>query len=272
MSVLLSQDLTTTASVQDSIAVTRPVISFILPIYNGGSTAASRISNWIRATSDILPKFEIIMVDDGSIDDTYEALKRINNPALKIVRMDVNQGKGAALKFGFGFATADIVVFADGDLQALPSNFDEFIISMKKSQIAIASKRVVGSRVEADTKRKLLSIGFNCIVRMLVSLPLVDTQAGFKVFKRSALEKIIPLISVKHYAFDVELLVIAHLLEMEIVELPASVKLESSFRVRNILRMFVDVLGIAYRLRIRRWYQNNLDGQVSPYRPFLDLR
>jgi hypothetical protein len=98
------------------------------------------------------------------------------------------------------------------------------------------------------------------------------TQAGFKVFRRTALQRIIPLLSVKRYAFDAELLTVANLLGMKIVEIPAFVKLESRFRSGNIMRMFVDVLGIAFRLRIRRWYQRNLDGRNGKYKPFLNWK
>jgi len=266
---LLSQE-NSVESQQSLVSLTKPTLSFILPIFNGGKEAAPRIIEWIETVGKNLPTFEILVVDDGSVDDTYKALKAINVPELKIVRMDANRGKGAALKFGFGFVSGDVVIFADGDLQALPSNFSAFIDSLKESHAAIASKRVPGSEVVAGPKRKFLSVGFNCIVRLLLSLPLVDTQAGFKVFRRSALQKIIPLISVKAYAFDVELLVLANLLGMRIAELPASVTLESSFRSRNILRMLVDVLGIAYRLRIKRWYQKNMGDPSSKYRPILN--
>ena len=82
--------------------------------------------------------------------------------------------------------------------------------------------------------------------------------------------RIIPLISVKRYAFDVELLTVANLLDLKIKELPANVKLESNFRTKNIARMFIDVLGIAYRLRIRRWYQENLEIRRKQYEPILN--
>ena len=137
------------------------------------------------------------------------------------------------------------------------------------ADVAVASKRVAGARLEAGVKRRFLSIGFNGFVRVLLSLPISDTQAGFKIFRRDAIKKIVPLTCVKHYAFDVELLTVANLLKMKIVELPAHVKLESNFRNKNTIRMFIDVLGIAYRLRIRQSYQRNLELKRKRYRPIL---
>ena len=80
----------------------------------------------------------------------------------------------------------------------------------------------------------------------------------------------LPLISVKKYAFDVELLVVAKLLKLKIVELPAIVTLGNGFRKRHMLRMLVDLLGISYRLRMKRWYQINIaKRKVDPYRPIM---
>jgi dolichyl-phosphate beta-glucosyltransferase len=271
LSVLLSED-STGQYLQEPLSLVRPVISFVLPIHNGGWFAAPKIAHWVESANHNLPKFEIVIVDDGSTDDTSGALEALKISQLKVVRTKENLGKGAALEFGFGFVTGDIVIFADGDLQALPINFFDFIDTLKESSVAIASKRVPGSVVEAGTTRIFLSVAFNCVVRLLLSLPLADTQAGFKVFRRTALQRIIPLLSVKRYAFDAELLTVANLLGMKIVEIPAFVKLESRFRSGNIMRMFVDVLGIAFRLRIRRWYQRNLDGRNGKYKPFLNWK
>ena len=151
----------------------------------------------------------------------------------------------------------------------MPVDLNQYLAATRSCDVAIASKRVPGARVNAGVKRKFLSIGFNTFVRVMLSLPLSDTQAGFKIFRQSALQKIVPLISVKHYAFDVELLTVAKLLKLRIVELPANVKLESNFRNKNIVRMFIDVLGIAYRLRIRHWYQRNLELRRKNYQPIL---
>ncbi len=209
-------------------------------------------------------------MDDGSTDGTLDAAREIKDERVRIVGYDNNRGKGEALLYGIRFARGDTIIFADGDLQALPLDFQHYLKAVETHDIAIASKRVRGARLDAGAKRKFLSIGFNAFVRVLLSLPISDTQAGFKIFRASALKKIIPLISVKRYAFDVELLTVANLLGLKITELPASVRLESTFRGGNIARMFIDVLGIAYRLRIRRWYQVNLEFRRNKYEPILN--
>ena len=93
------------------------------------------------------------------------------------------------------------------------------------------------------------------MVRTLIGFNLKDTQVGLKVMKRSAVDKIFPSLAVKRYAFDVELLTVAHINNLKIAEMPIKLNLESSFKPKEMLRMFVDLLGIAYRLRIIHWYQ-----------------
>jgi dolichyl-phosphate beta-glucosyltransferase len=230
----------------------------IMPVYNVGREVTHLIEQALDRYSLEFGSFELIAVDDGSTDGTFEALKSIEDERLKVVRYPLNQGKGSALIFGFGFSVADKVIFADGDMQALPRDYDLYIGALENADIAVSSKRVLGARVSAGVKRKFLSIGFNTLVKLLLPVSVSDTQAGFKAFRRNALQKILPLISVKKYAFDVEVLVVAKLLGLKIVELPINITLGSDFRSKHILRMMVDILGIAYRFRMKRWYHLNL--------------
>ncbi|MGD2066838.1 MAG: hypothetical protein PVI43_06695, partial [Candidatus Bathyarchaeota archaeon] len=78
-----------------------------------------------------------------------------------------------------------------------------------KADIVIASKRNPESRIEAPFSRKLLSYGFNIIVRLFIRMDLKDTQTGLKAVKKSALQQVFPLLSVKRYAFDVELIAVS---------------------------------------------------------------
>jgi len=229
-----------------------------MPVYNLSSSVADLIKNATSKFSDVLPKFELVVVDDGSKDGTMLQAIAVQDRRVRVVGYDHNRGKGEALLYGSRFAAGDVVIMADGDLQATPLELNLYLGAIAESDIVIGSKRVMGAVLDAGFKRRFLSTGFSVLVKILLSLPLSDTQVGFKVFRKSALLKIIPLISVKHYAFDVELLTVAHLLGLKITELPAKVKLEAKFHNKNMLRMLVDLLGIAYRLRIRHWYQHNL--------------
>jgi len=138
------------------------------------------------------------------------------------------------------------------------NTISSYVKALEDADIVIATKWHPDSTVSMPLSRRMLSRTFNVLVRILVGFNLKDTQVGLKVMKRSAVDKIFPRLAVKRYAFDVELLALAHLYNLKIVEMPVKLTLESPFKAKDAWRMFVDLLGIAYRLRIIRWYQRKL--------------
>ena len=99
---------------------------------------------------------------------------------------------------------------------------------------------------------------FNGLVRLLTGVPLKDTQSGLKAMRKSAFIDIFPRLAVKRYAFDVELLAVANLYGLKVVEMPVNIKLDAKFKPKEMWHMFIDLLGIAYRLRVIHWYQRQL--------------
>ncbi len=87
---------------------------------------------------------------------------------------------------------------------------------------------------------------------------LSDTQTGLKAIRREAFANVFPRLSVKRYAFDVEMLALANLLGLKLVELPIDIRVRKLFSFQEVWRMFLDLLGITYRLRVSRWYQRVL--------------
>jgi hypothetical protein len=106
--------------------------------------------------------------------------------------------------------------------------------------------------------RKLLSHGFNLVVTLLTGLRVRDTQSGMKAFRRNVLETVLPKLTVKRFAFDVELLTVANLKGFSIVEYPVSIKMGGPITLGPLVRMvwvmFIEMLSIAYRLRVLRYY------------------
>jgi hypothetical protein len=96
------------------------------------------------------------------------------------------------------------------------------------------------------------------MVRFLTGVPLKDTQSGLKAMRKSAFIDVFPRLAVKRYAFDVELLAVANLYGLEVVEMPVNIKLDAAFKPKEMVHMFIDLLGIAYRLRVIHWYQRQL--------------
>jgi hypothetical protein len=159
------------------------------------------------------------------------------------------------MKIGFMQTSGNVVFFADSDMEIDLNQISKYLVALKSGDIVIASKRHPDSQVDVPLSRKLLSYGFNGLVRLLTGVRLDDTQSGLKAMKKTAFENIIPRLAVKRYAFDVELLAVASLYGLKVVEMPVNIKLNASFKPSEIWHMFVDLLGIAYRLRIIKWYQ-----------------
>ena len=247
-------------------------VSFILPAYNEVDRITAMIQSLHRVAEDSgIDDYEIVVVDDGSTDGTREeALKISDGSHIRICGYKDNIGKGFAVKYGVQCAGGDVIVFLDSDMEIRPSRLSNYVNALRNWDLIIASKRHPESKVETPFMRRFLSYGFHVLVKLLVGVKVSDTQAGLKAGKAEPLRKIFGLLSVKKYAFDVEMLAVAELLQLRIKELPVEIRLRGGFRIRDILRMLIYILGIAYRLRVKRWYQENLHNERPVYEPLIN--
>jgi glycosyltransferase involved in cell wall biosynthesis len=244
-------------------------LSFVLPAYNEAEFIESALESLCRAGKDMGLRYEIVVVDDGSVDDTGSRAVDFasrnghgENGFVKLVTYRDNVGKGYAVKTGFSRACGDAVVFIDSDLDVDIEQIGRYIEALGQGDIVIGSKWHPESCVDVPLPRLVLSCGFNALVRLLTGVRLRDTQTGLKAIRRRALRDVFPCLAVKRYAFDVELLAVARLLGLKVVEMPVRVRLREMFSFEEVWRMFVDLLGIAYRLRVKRWYQRVLKQQI----------
>ena len=235
-------------------------LSFVIPAYNEEAFIEDTLGTLDEVVKDKKLPYEIVVVNDGSKDKTLARAMTYasRNGHVKVVTYPLNVGKGHAVKTGFLQATGDVVVFADGDMDVDLRQVSRYIDALKHGDIAIASKWHPDSSVNMPLSRKIMSHSFHVLVRLLVGVQLRDTQAGLKAMRKSAFMNIFRRLAVKRYAFDVELLAVAKLYGLRIVELPTRIKIDESFNVKDLFRMFVDLLGIAYRYRVLHWYQRPL--------------
>jgi glycosyltransferase involved in cell wall biosynthesis len=242
-----------------------PLFSIVMPAYNESKNIAQAISDISNQLNASGYKFEIIVVDDGSIDDTYGVVNSLDKKNLKILRFKNNLGKGIALKYGLEHVKGDYVFFIDSDMEIKAKNINHYISALKIFDLVIASKRHPNSSYTAPFFRKFLSIAFQNLVRILDNVRASDTQSGLKAGRIEPLERIFKHLAVKRYAFDVELLTLAQLLKYRFVEMPVNIELNSWFSPVEAFRMFLDLLGIAYRLRITKWYQKRIQVRGSQF-------
>ena len=238
----------------------KPELSLVMPAYNEEENICLVIERADDVARQMGLRYELIVVDDGSFDNTRAKIEDCakNNGHVKVAGYINNVGKGFAVRTGFSHAVGDFVVFMDSDADIDPKQVACYIDALKDADIVVASKWHPQSKVDTPLIRRILSRGFNVLVKLFVGLRLTDTQTGLKAVRREPLAGVFPRLIVKRYALDVELLVLANLLDLKIVELPINIRLRSLFGLREVWRMFLDLLGITYRLRVIRWYQRAL--------------
>ncbi len=231
-------------------------VSLVMPAFNEEDNIKEAVEKARSVVSGLGVKYEVIVVDDGSFDDTLtEAVNYSNGDSrVRILSYRKNMGKGFAVKTGFYHASGDVVIFIDSDLDIHPNQICEYLGALKSVDMVIASKRHPQSKVETPLVRRLLSQSFNVLARLLTGVKVSDTQTGLKAIRRTAFETIFSRLAVKRYAYDVELLTVAGLNGIKIAELPINVQMHSMFKFKEAWRMLIDLLGIAYRLRVSKFY------------------
>lgn len=241
------------------------MISVIMPAYNEGA----HIRHNIAETASVLASngfdYEIIVVDDGSRDNTRsEALVASgSNARVKVAGFDRNIGKGNAIKKGFEHVQGEYVVFLDADLDLPPSQLPGLLKVMDKmaAHILIGSKYHPDSRIEYPAIRKVISRGYAVVLKVLFGLPLRDTQTGLKIFKCEVLRRVFPKILCKRWAYDLELLANAHRLGYTIMEAPVilnfkRVKGLGRMTTNDLFRTALDTLAIFYRMYLLKYYDS----------------
>lgn len=213
--------------------------------------------------------YEIIVVNDGSKDSTKSVVEGIASidQTIKLISYSINMGKGYAVTQGVLHSRGKYVMFLDGDGEISADVLARYLERMSNADIAIGSKYHPMSIINTPSSRRFFSKGFQLFVRLMLKTGVSDTQVGLKVGKGDVFRKIFQKVLVKRYAFDAEMLTVAGMLDLKVDELPVNIDLEKSFKKKEIIRMAVDVLGIAFRSRIIKWYQKNMENQRPYYRP-----
>lgn len=228
-------------------------ISVIIPAYNEEYLIKNTINDIARYLSDKNYSFEIIVINDGSKDGTYEILKKISEKleCLKIINHKVNEGKGKSVKDGVILSKGENILFTDADLSAPMTNLDYMLEEIRKGyDIVIASREVEGALIKKrPLHRKIMGRIFNIIISILGFNGIRDTQCGFKLFKSQVAKDIFSKSRINGYAFDVEILHIAEMKGYKIKEYPVLWidRLDSRMKIiRDAIKMLKEVVKIKY--------------------------
>jgi dolichyl-phosphate beta-glucosyltransferase len=237
----------------------QPELSIILPCYRAASLAGDSVNRLVGFLNETAESWEIIVVDDGGGDfgDWSHPDWRV-----RLIRVPVNRGKGAALREGMLAARGRARIFTDVDLP-----FELDLIPVIANYIATGGFHVVvGDRtlpgssylLDVGWKRRLASQAFSFFVGKLVTGGFFDTQCGLKGFRGDVADQIFRLAQVDRFACDVELIYLSLIYRLDIKRVPVQLRRNetSSIRlVRDSILMLGDVFRMKY-LRIRGAYQN----------------
>lgn len=258
----------------------KPLLSIIIPAYKQQRTIKKDIERIKEVMDQLRISYELIIVVDGEIDNTFSEAKKIKSTKIRITGYEHNHGKGYAVRFGIAQAKGSVIAFIDAGMDINPNGLSILLEQFEwyKADILIGSKLHPASKVDYPWQRKILSIGYRNLVRLLFGLSVRDTQVGLKLYRRTVLEDVLPRLLVKNYAFDIELLAVAYRLGYRrIFEGPVDINFNNSSTItsknfwKTVIRMLIDTFAVFYRMKILKYYDN---GNVRKwkYDPELNFR
>ena len=238
-------------------------LSLIVPAYKQGKTIVENLLYIQKVLKNIRYDYEIIVVVDGMVDDTFQKLKKARIPKVKVLAYKENQGKSYAIRLGMHESEGDYVMFLDSGMEIDPNGISMLLEHMEwyEADIIVGSKRHPASQIFYSPVRRVLSIGYYLFVKTLFGINVHDTQAGIKIYRKKVLEKILPRLVEKKFAGDLEMLVVARQIGYKrIYEAPIKLdyklaNITSAATMRSILGIFQDTLAIFYRTYFLRYYK-----------------
>jgi glycosyltransferase involved in cell wall biosynthesis len=185
-------------------------VSILMPAHQLESSIGANVER-VAAVVSGWPDAEIIVIDDGSTDDTrgFADKAAATTDTVSVIGYDTNRGKGGALQEGFLQAKGKTIVFLDAALDLPPEQLPGFLDRFHGLGVdaLVGAKRSAMVPGRYPTPRRFLSVAFAAMNRLMFRLPVLETQTGLKAFKREALESTLPHLQTLRYAFDLELLV-----------------------------------------------------------------
>jgi len=241
----------------------KPYLSIVIPAYNEERRLPRNLKK-VLAYCDVQPfDYEVIVVDDGSVDGTASAVETIagDHPHLRLIRNE-HRGKGYTVRSGMLAARGQFVLFTDADLSTPIEETDRLLSWFDKGyDVVIGSREGIGARrYDEPGYRHLMGRIFNYVVRLLAVRGIQDTQCGFKAFRQEAAQQVFRRLQLYGEdtglaqgsmvtAFDVEVLFLAQKLGYRIKEMPVEWRYSNESKVdpvRDSIRNFQDVVRVRW--------------------------
>jgi dolichyl-phosphate beta-glucosyltransferase len=234
-----------------------PELSIIIPAFNEGARLGrglTRIRDYFESRLDGLAAVEILVVDDGSTDDTAKVAQQWARdlPSFRLISNGVNRGKGYSVKHGMLESRGRVAIFTDADLSSPIEESEKLLHAIAAgNDIAIGSRALDRSLIfgRQSRFREIAGMIFNAWVRIFTGLPFHDTQCGFKAFVRERCLVIFEQQRIERFGFDPELLFLAQRRGLRTAEIPVRWAHDPGTKVhmlRDSLWMFADLIYIRW--------------------------
>jgi dolichyl-phosphate beta-glucosyltransferase len=239
-----------------------PTYSIVLPAYNESERIASTIEKILAHANERAWRAEIIVVNDGSKDDTAEIVRKYasKDSMLRLIENPGNRGKGFSVKNGMLHANGDILLFSDADLSSPIAEADRLFAAIRQGADVAIGSRWLKTELQIQRQpfyRQVFGRVFNLALRLVLGLRFKDTQCGFKAFTRSAAMTLFPVQQIERWGFDPELLYLAKRYRLKVAEVPVAWSHREGTRI-NPLRDGIRMVGEMF---VIRW--NALSGKYA---------
>jgi len=242
--------------------MTSPDLSVIIPAYNEEALIVSTLDCLQSYLSARPEQYEIIVVDDGSQDQTVEFVRQVqkNNDQVRLVINEQNMGKGFSIRRGALESRGQIIIFTDADLPYELDAIEGFLQALRNGcDLAVGSRVLPGSDVKGvPMLRYVAGQVFSWMVQAVLFQGLPDTQCGFKSFRADAAKEIFRRLTIGGFGFDVEMLFIARKRKYAIQPVPVHM---IEHRQRSRVRLVTDSFRMFANLFMVRW--NDLQGKYE---------
>ena len=231
--------------------MTQPELSVIVPAYRASLTIAETVSVLRASLERLDATSEILVVPDGTLDDTAGEVAR-HHPQVRLCEYPDHRGKGYALKEGIRHSRGRYVAYIDADLELHPDALAPLLdLAREGADAALGSKRHPRSEVAYPLFRRVQSAVYLWLVRRLFGLRVSDTQTGMKLFRGDLLREVAPSLRSDGFAFDLELLVALSQRGASIAEGPVTLayRFESTIGPGAVLQVAGDTIRIWWRVR-----------------------
>ncbi|MBL7998394.1 MAG: glycosyltransferase family 2 protein [Candidatus Kapabacteria bacterium] len=227
-----------------------PELSLIIPCFNEAERISSSLDKALAYFANVTYSYEILIVDDGSRDDTVRVVSHYTPNGIRVIEQGINKGKGSVVRLGMISAKGKYRVFTDADFSTPIEELPKLLTELDKgADICIGSRRLDRSLVKQHQPwyRELIGVMGNKIISLLLISGIEDTQCGFKGMTARAAEALFPVMKIDGFGFDVELLYLAKRIGLRITQVPVLWYNDDRSRlnpIRDSIKTFSEILRI----------------------------